>query len=78
MGEELGFGSRQKQEVFLFSSASILALGLIQPPIEVVLGIPPLKVQRHGSESDSRQSKADNSGGATPPLPHSLHGLVLN
>jgi hypothetical protein len=68
----------QKQEIFLYSTASRLALGLTQPPIQWVPGAFSLGVKQLGHEADhSPPSIAEvKNGGPIPPLPNmsSWHG----
>jgi hypothetical protein len=66
-----GFDSRQCN-IFLFSIASILALGLTQPPIQRVPGALSPGVKRQGREADrSPTTNAEvKNGGVIPPLPH--------
>jgi hypothetical protein len=72
MTEELGFDFLQGQEVFLFSTASIPALGPTQPPIQWVLRAVSLGVKRPGREANhSLPSSAEvKNGGAILPLLH--------
>jgi hypothetical protein len=51
-GEEPGFDSQHEQKIFLFTSASILALRPIQPPIQWVPGTPSLGVKWSRPEAD--------------------------
>jgi hypothetical protein len=70
--EMAGFNSGQRQEIFLFSTASRLALGPTQHPIQWVPGALSLGVKRPGSESDHSppSSTEFKIGGAVSPLPH--------
>jgi hypothetical protein len=77
--EWCGFDSRQRQEIFLYSTASKLILGPIQPPI--YWGPFPLfpGVKWPGSEADhSPPSTAIKNGKATPPLPIRFHCVVFD
>jgi hypothetical protein len=66
-------------KIFLFSTASRLALGLTQPPIEWVPGVIFLGIKRVGREGDHSPSSAEiKNGGAIPSLPIRLYGTVLN
>jgi hypothetical protein len=49
--DESLFNLQQDQKVYLLSNASSLALGLIQPPIQWVLGKFSLNVKWSGSEA---------------------------
>jgi hypothetical protein len=68
-----GFDSRQGED-FLYSTAST------QPPIRWVPGPLSLGVTRPGHEADhSPPSRAEvKNGGAIPPSPIRLYGMVLN
>jgi hypothetical protein len=74
----LGFDSWQRQEIFLYSTASTPALGSNQPPVQWVLGALSLGVKRPGHEADSSppSSAEVKNGGTILPLPHtsSWHG----
>jgi hypothetical protein len=48
----LGFDSRRRLEIFLFTTASRTALGPAQPPIQWVPGALSLGVKRPGREAD--------------------------
>jgi hypothetical protein len=65
-------------KIFLFSTASRLALGLTQPPIQSVLGaiFPGAKRQGHEADYSPLSSAEVKNGGAIAPLPHtsSWHG----
>jgi hypothetical protein len=67
-------------KIFLYSTASRLALGITQPPIHWILGALSSRVKRSGPETGhSPPSSAEiKNGGATPPLPIRLCGIVLN
>jgi hypothetical protein len=62
------------------STTSRPNLGLTQPPIQWVPGALSPGVKRPGREADhSPPSSAEvKNGGAIPPLPIHLHGMVLN
>jgi hypothetical protein len=66
-------------EIFLFSTTSRLALGITQPLIQWVLEAlsPGVKRLGHAHRSPPSSSEVKN-GGAIPPLPIHLHGVVLN
>jgi hypothetical protein len=68
----LGFSSWEGQEIFLFSTASRLALGTSQPPIQWVPGPLSLGVKPPGREADHSHPCSANFkiDGAMPPLPH--------
>jgi hypothetical protein len=56
----IGFYSRRGLGIFLFTTMSIPALGLTQPPIQQISGVPTLWVNRPGREADhSPPSSAD-------------------
>jgi hypothetical protein len=50
--EDRRFDSRQKQNIFLYSTAPTAVPGLTQPPIQWVSGIIFLQVKRLGREAD--------------------------
>jgi hypothetical protein len=66
--------------MFLFTIASKPALGPTQPPILWVAGALSLGLKRLGREANhSLLSSAEiKNGGAIPPLPIRLHGIVFN
>jgi hypothetical protein len=69
--ERPGIHSRQGQEIFLLYTASRLALGPAQPPIQWVPWVFP-GVKRPGRAADHSppsSAKVKNTG-AIPPLPH--------
>jgi hypothetical protein len=74
------FNSRKGQEVFLYSTASRPALGTTHHPIKRVLGALTPWLKRQGHEADrSPPSTAEvKNGGAIPPFPIYLNGVVLN
>jgi hypothetical protein len=59
-------------KIFLFCTASRLAPGPTQPPIEWLAGALSLGVKRPGRETDHLPSfiAEVKNGGAIPPLPH--------
>jgi len=76
-----GFGSRQGQGYFLFSTASSPVLRPTQHPVQWVPGSPSLQVKRPEGEADysppsSAKIKIACSYTCTPPI--RLHGVVLN
>jgi hypothetical protein len=73
-----GFHSQQGQEIFLFSTLFRPALGPTQPPIRCLPEAFSAGVKRPGREDDhSPPSSAEvKNGGAIPPLPIRLHGMV--
>jgi hypothetical protein len=64
--------SQQRQEIFLYSTMSTLAMMLIQPPIQWVPGAlsPRLKQLGHEADHSPSSSAEDKKGDAIPPLPH--------
>jgi hypothetical protein len=66
-----GLDSRLGQDIFLYSTASRLALRPTQHPIQRVEGVLPDGVKRQGREADhSPPSRAEvKNGGPIPPLP---------
>jgi hypothetical protein len=67
--DDRGFESQQRLGIFLFTTASRLALGPTQPPIQWVPGCLSLGVKRPGREADhSPISSAD--------VKECLHGVV--
>jgi hypothetical protein len=48
----LGFYSRRGLGIFLFTTASRMALGPTQPPIQWVTGVLSLRIKRPGRETD--------------------------
>jgi hypothetical protein len=66
------FDSRERQEIFLSSTASSPALRPTQPPVQwVPVALSPGGKQR-GSEAEGK------NGGLIRPLPQFHHGIVLN
>jgi hypothetical protein len=58
-------------KIFLYSTATTLALVLIEPSIQWVPGVLSRRVKRPGCEADdSPSSVEDENGEAKPPLPH--------
>jgi hypothetical protein len=79
--DDRGFKSRQGLGIFLFTTASRLALGPTQPPIQWVSRALSLRVNRPGREADhsppsSAQVKTSWSYTSTPSV--RLHGVVLS
>jgi hypothetical protein len=77
----MGFESRKILGIFLFSTASRLALGPTEPPIQRVPGAISLGIKRPGRESDhSPPSSAEvkNARSYTSDLPIHLHCVVLS
>jgi hypothetical protein len=77
----LGFDSRWRLGIFLFTTAPRTALGPVQPPIRWVPGAPSLGVKRPGHELTThlhlvQRSKNDWSYTSTPPI--RLNGVVLS
>jgi hypothetical protein len=66
--------------IFLFCSASRSALGPTQSPIQRITGpVSPGETHPEREADHSPPSSAEiKNGGAIPPLPIRLHGLVLN
>jgi hypothetical protein len=74
-----GFDSQQGQEIFLYFTNSRPTLGPTQPPIQWVPRALSPEVKRRGREADhSPPSSTVKNGGAIPPPPIRLHGVVLN
>jgi hypothetical protein len=71
---------RQRQEIFLYSTASRPALGPTKPSIQWVAGSLSPGVKQPGREADhSIPTSAEvKNGGATPQFPIRLRGAVLN
>jgi hypothetical protein len=77
----LGFESRQRLGIFLFTTASRLALGPTQPPIQLVPGALSLGVKQPGREADHSPQSSDEvknvwSYTSAPIL--RLNGVVLS
>jgi hypothetical protein len=72
MSKESGFDSSKRQEIFVFSLTSRPALGLIQPPIQVIPGA--MWPRREADHSPPSSAEVKN-GGAIPPLSHPPSGL---
>jgi hypothetical protein len=77
----LGFDSRLRLGIFLFTTASRTALGPTQPPIQWVPGTLSLGVKRPGRESDhlpplSAEVKNAWSFTSTPPI--HIDGVALS
>jgi hypothetical protein len=72
VGIAMGFDSREGQEIFPFSTASVPALGPTQPPIQWVPKALYQGIKRMRREADqSHPSSAEvKNGGAIPPLSH--------
>jgi hypothetical protein len=69
--DDLGFESRQELGIFLFTTASSLAVGPTQPPIQWLPGALSLGVKRPGREADhsppsSAEGKNARSCTSTP------------
>jgi hypothetical protein len=79
--DDRGFESRQGLGILLLTTASRLALGPTQPPIQRVPGALSLGVKRPGSEADhSPPSSAEvkNVWSYTSTPPGCFHGVVLS
>jgi hypothetical protein len=78
MGYGLGFDSRRGQENILFLTQSRMALEPIQLPVWVT-GALSLGLKRLGREAEHEltSSAEVKNGGAIPPLPTRLRGVVL-
>jgi hypothetical protein len=68
----LGFDSLQRQEIFVFSTPSRLALRPTQPPIQWVLEAVLQRIKQPGHEAHHSPvlSAMVKNGGAIPPHPH--------
>jgi hypothetical protein len=78
--KELGFESRQGQEIFLFSAVFTPALGPTRPPIKWVPRPDSSGVKRQKLEADDQppSSTEVKNGGAILSLPMRFHGVILN
>jgi hypothetical protein len=76
----MGFDSRNRQDNFLFSTASRSNLGPTQAPIQWVPGALTPGIKRQGREADHSPlfSTEVKIGGVIPPVPIRLHDVVLN
>jgi hypothetical protein len=74
------FDSRQRQEIILYCTSSRPALGPTQPPTQWTLwALSPGAKRPERKAHQSPTSSADvNNGGAIPPFPTCLDGIVLN
>jgi hypothetical protein len=73
------FDSRQRQQVFLFSTASRPALALTQPAIQWVREALSPGAKRPGLETDHSPPSAEVKNSDTiRPLPRRVHGVVFN
>jgi hypothetical protein len=77
----LGFDSRRGLGIFLFTTASRMALGPTQPPVQWVPGTLSLGVKQPGREAyhsppSSAEVKHAWSYTSTPPI--RFHGVVLS
>jgi hypothetical protein len=77
----LGFDSRQGLGIFLFTTASRMALGPTQPPIQRVPGALSLGVKWPGLEADHSPPSSVEVKGCVELYLHSpirVHGVVLH
>jgi hypothetical protein len=77
----LGFESRRRLGIFLFTTASRPALGPTQPPIQRVPGALSLGVKRPGREADHSPPSSSEVKEWVAPYLHSpicLHGVVIS
>jgi hypothetical protein len=77
----LGFDSRRGLGIFLFTTASITALGHTQPPIQWVPGALSLGVKRPGREADHSPPSSAGVKECVELYVHSpirLHGVVFS
>jgi hypothetical protein len=77
----LGFDSRRGLGIFLFTAASITALGPTQPPVQWVPGVLSSAVKQPGREADSSppssaESKNEWSYTSSPTI--HLYGVVIS
>jgi len=57
----LGFDSRRELGIFLFTTASRIALGPTEPPIQWVTGVPSLGAKRSAYEADHSPPSSDEA-----------------
>jgi hypothetical protein len=77
----LGFDSRRRMGIFLFTTASRTALGPTEPPIQWVPGPLSLEVKRPGREADNSppsSAEVKNAWSYTSTPPIRLHGVLLS
>jgi hypothetical protein len=68
-----GYSLDGRVSIFLFSTASRLALGLSQP---LVQWLPGIKQLQHEADHSPPSSLEVKNGGGIPPLPTHLHGVL--
>jgi hypothetical protein len=79
--DDHGFESRQRLEIFLFTTASRPALGPTQPPIQCISGALSLVVKLSGREADHTHSSSAEvkiAWNYTSTPPTRLHSVVLS
>jgi hypothetical protein len=78
--EELEFDSRQKQNIFLFSTASRRALWSIQPPVQWVLGFSSCEWSGWGMKLNTTPCNTEGQEYVNLHLhsPICLHSIVFN
>jgi hypothetical protein len=79
-GWTAGVRFRQGKEIFLYFTVARQALGLTQPPIQLVPGALSLEVKRPGHEADHSTVSSIEvmDGGAVPRLPYVSEVCLIN
>jgi hypothetical protein len=76
----LGFDSRRRLGIFLFTTASRTVLGPTQPPIQWVPGAPSLRIKQPGREADHSppsNAEVNNTWSYTFTPPIRLRGMLF-